>query len=224
MSSENLSFFEEKPRSRTRRPKPPAKVLKETTRFSQDYVGMPVLDRRGERLGKVLDLAVKIDETYPSVTSLVVEVSVRAGPFGWAKFPAVIPWSQVEEFDEDVVKLAIGSESVKLGALKKSELLLGKCVMDQQVVDSEGRKLLRVNDVRLREVDGRLHLAGIEAGIKGLLTRLGGGKRFERVSGVFRMRLTENIIMWDLVESFDREMNRIKLGISQDMLRDLYNL
>jgi magnesium transporter len=221
---ENLDLFEEKPKGRKRKPKVPALVLKETTSFSQDYVGMPVVDRAEERVGKILDLAVKMGEPFPPVTSLAVEVSVRTGSFGWAKFPAIIPWIQVEEFDENLVKLSILPESIRLGALKKNELLLGKSVMDQQVVDSEGRKLLRVNEVKLREVDGRLRLAGVEVGMKGLIGRLGGGKRLEHVASAFRLKVMENIIMWDLVEKFDSEMKRIKLGISQDMLKDLYNL
>jgi hypothetical protein len=60
--------------------------------------------------------------------------------------------------------------------------------------------------------------------MKGLLARLGGGKRLEQVTSAFRLKVMENIIMWDLVEKFDSEMKRIKLGISQDMLKDLFNL
>jgi len=221
---DNLTLFEEKPKGRRRKAKVPALVLKETTSFSQDYLGMPVVDREGQRVGKILDLAVKMGEPFPPVSSLVVEVSVRAGSFGWAKFPAIIPWTQVEEFDENLVKLSILPEGVRLGALKKNELLLGKSVMDQQVVDNQGRKLLRVNDVKLHELDGRLRLAGVEAGMKGLLFRLGGGKRLEQMSRLFKLKVMESIIMWDLVEKFDSEMKRIRLGISQDMLKDLYNL
>lgn len=222
--SDSLELFENPPKGRKRKPRIPALVLKETTSFSQDYVGMPVADKKSERVGKILDLAVKMGEPFPPVSSLAVEVSVRTGAFGWAKFPAIIPWSQVEEFDETVVKLSVLPESIRLGELKKNELLLGKSVMDQQVVDSEGRKLLRVNEIKLREVDGRLRLAGVEVGMKGLLARLGGGRRLDQVSGAFRLKIMENIIMWDLVEKFDSEMKRIKLGISQDMLKDLYNL
>ncbi len=221
---EGMGLFGEITRKRQRKPRVPALVLKETTSLSQDYIGMPVVDKKGERVGKILDLAVKMGETYPPVSSLAVEVSVRRGEFGWAKFPAIIPWTQVEEFDEKVVKLSILPESIRLGELKRNELLLGRDVMDQQVVDSEGRKLLRVNEVKLREVDGRLRLAGVEVGMKGLLARLGGGKQLDLVAHAFRLKIMENIIMWDLVETFEREMKRIKLGISQDMLKDLYNL
>jgi hypothetical protein len=58
----------------------------------------------------------------------------------------------------------------------------------------------------------------------GLLTRLGPMRRMPALARFFRIKIMQNIIMWDIVDEFDREMNRIKLGISQEMVRDLYNL
>ena len=49
-------------------------------------------------------------------------------------------------------------------------------------------------------------------------------KRLERVANQLNVKIMENIIMWDLVEQFDNEMKRIKLSISQEMLKDLINL
>ena len=65
---------------------------------------------------------------------------------------------------------------------------------------------------------------GVETGIKGLLYRLGAGRRLVRVANLLNVKIMENIIMWDLVEQFDNEMKRIKLSISQEMLKDLINL
>lgn len=195
----------------------------EKTSFFKDFLNMPVLDRNGEKVGKVIDLAVRMGETFPRVSSVIVEVSCRTPPFGWAHFHTVIPWRNVKEFNGKEMILSIETQNIKIGILRKNELLLQKCVMDQQIVDNQGRKLVRVNDIRLKEVDGKLRLAGVETGMWGFFSRLG-GKKLEGLARFFNVKIMENIIMWELVEKFDSEMKRIKLGISREMMRDMYNL
>lgn len=193
------------------------------TSFTKDYLGLPVLDRDGAKIGKVADLAVIMGEEFPQVSSIAVSVKIRVSLLGSARFEAVIPWKAVKTVDDDRIVLKIAYSEIKPGKLEKSELLFNRHVMDQQIVDNEGRRLLRVNDVKLRAVGDALVLVGVEVGIKGLLYRLGAGRRLERVARMMNLKIMENIIMWDLVEQFDDQMKQIKLSISQEMLKDLMN-
>jgi len=194
------------------------------TSFTKDYLGLPVIDRDGAKVGKVADLAVKMGEELPGVSSVAVLVKIRVSLLGSAKFEAIIPWKAVKKVDGDRIVLKIAYSEIKPGKLEKSELLFNRHVMDQQIVDNDGRRLLRVNDVKLRAVGDALVLVGVEVGIKGLLYRLGAGRRLERVARMMNVKIMENIIMWDLVEQFDDQMKQIKLTISQEMLKDLMNL
>jgi magnesium transporter len=196
----------------------------QATSFAKDYLKLHVRDMYGEHIGTISDLAIKMGEEFPSVTSIVVSVKVRVSLLGRARFEAIIPWRFIKKCDEEAITLKIGFSEVKPGKLDKGELLLGKHVMDQQIVDHEGRKLLRVNDVKLKPDGHHIRLVGVETGIKGLLYRLGAGKKLTRIAKILNVKIMENIIMWDLVEQFDDEMKRIKLAISQEMLKDLINL
>jgi len=196
----------------------------QATSFTKDYLSLWIYDKDGVRIGRAADMAIKMGEEFPIVSSLVVAVKLRISLFGFAQFEAVIPWRQVKSLDEKGIALRIAYSEVKTGKLEQGELLLKTNVMDQQIVDNEGRKILRVNDVKLRTMEGHLRLVGVEVGIKGLLYRLGAGRRMEAVAKMLNLKIMESIIMWDLVEQFDKEMQQIKLVISQKMLKDLINL
>jgi hypothetical protein len=96
--------------------------------------------------------------------------------------------------------------------------------MDQQIVDNKGQRILRVNDIRLKELDGKLVLVGVEVGLHGILVRLSQEKGIEALINLFRKKVVDNIIMWDKVEEFDQKMHQLKLNISQEMVKYLYNL
>jgi sporulation protein YlmC with PRC-barrel domain len=194
------------------------------TSFSKDYMGMQVIDKDGVKIGKVADFAVKMGEEFPKISSVAVSIKIRVSLLGSARFEAVIPWKLVKAISDDELSLKITYSEIKPGKIEKGELLFNRHVMDQQVVDNGGKRLLRVNDVKLRAVGGSLVLVGVEVCIKGLLYRLGAGRRLENVARMMNVKIMENIIMWDLVEQFDDQMKQIKLAISQEMLKDLINL
>jgi magnesium transporter len=206
------------------RAKKPIIVPANATSFTKDYYGLRVIDQDGEKIGSIADMAITMGEEFPKVSSVVVSVKVKLSLLGSAKFEAIVPWRAVKYCDDREMRLRTAYSALKPGKLEKDELLFQKRIMDQQIVDNEGRKLLRVNDVRLKAMGEHLRLVGVEVGIQGLLYRLGAGKRLERVAKMLNVKIMENIILWDLVEQFDNEMNRIKLGISQEMLKDVMNL
>lgn len=199
-------------------------MTEKATSFTRDYLGLKVRDKDEVAIGTIVDLAVKMGGEFPDISAVVVAVQVRVSLLGRAKFEAVIPWTKVAGCDDRELRLAIAFSEIKTGRLGRDELLLKRHVMDQQIVDNEGKRLLRVNDVKLKVVKDRVRLVGVETGIKGLLYRLGAGRRMEALARRLNVKIMENIIMWDLVEQFDSEMKRIKLAISQEMLKDLINL
>ena len=199
-------------------------VPEQATSFTKDYLGLKVRDKDDEYIGTISDMAIEMGDEFPMVSSVVVSVKVRVSLLGWAKFEAIIPWRMVKACDGHEMKLRAAYSEIKPGKLGNGELLLKKNIMDQQIVDNEGKKLLRVNDVRLKAMPENIRLVGVEVGIKGLLYRLGAGRRMERLAKMMNVKIMENIIMWDLVEQFDTEMQRIKLVISQEMLKDMMNI
>jgi sporulation protein YlmC with PRC-barrel domain len=192
--------------------------------FFRHYLGLPVIDAHGERIGRVTDLAVRMGEEFPRVSSLAVHVQTRTPRLGASRYTSIVPWELVARVEPRSIRLSRAIRDLPVGTVGDDELLLKKNIMDQQVVDDRGKKILRVNDIKLAEDDGVLRLVGVDTGMLGLLTRLGPMRRMPALARFFRIKIMQNIIMWDIVDEFDREMNRIKLGISQEMVKDLYNL
>src|SRR5207248_858816 len=84
--------------------------------------------------------------------------------------------------------------------LPSDALRLARDLLDKQIVDTHGAKVVRVNDLQLSEVDGQLRLVGADVGLRGLLRRVGAETVAERVAGLAGRRLPRGIIPWHLVE------------------------
>ena len=138
--------------------------------YLSQAIGRPVLDANGEPLGKVDDLIVAVGDRYPPVTGLVVATDRRR---------IFMPWSQVARFDASGARLSTDKIDITKFQGREDEIQLRADLLDKQIVDIDGRKVVRVNDLRLDDVDGRLHLVAVDVGAAGLLRRLGieGGYR-----------------------------------------------
>ncbi len=120
------------------------------TRFSMQFylsqvVGRPVRDPQGESIGKVADLIVAIGDRYPPVTGLVVLTDRRR---------IFLPWSDVASFDINGATLNTDRIDITKFRQRPNELLLNLDLQDKQIVDLDGRKVVRVNDLRLDELEG----------------------------------------------------------------------
>ncbi len=129
-----------------------------------ELLGRRVIDSRGEALGKLRDLAARMEHPYPSVTA----ISVRSG---WRR-GATWRWQDVTEL-EPAIQLGASSERLVDFSLASDELWLAEHVLDTQVIDIRGRCLVRAGDVALSADDGVLRLVGVEIGRAAVLRRLG---------------------------------------------------
>ena len=149
--------------------------------------GRIVRDAGGAAIGRVSDLVIAIDtgEHRPLVTRIVVGSGRRA---------RLVDVHDLERFDDAAIVLARSARPVVARrdrgvlSLRDDELLLGRDVLDTQVVDLEGHRLARVADLALdRREDGRLRIVGVDVGVGRVLARLGmrrtGERRGERFIG-----------------------------------------
>lgn len=91
------------------------------------------------------------------------------------------------------------------------DLYLAEDLLDKQVIDIDGRRLVRVNDVVL-ENGHELKVAGIDIGFDGVLRRLGLGK----------IKFEPKILPWNVIEAFDYDTGNIKIKLTQNNLSRLH--
>src|SRR6058998_3127104 len=119
--------------------------------------GRPVRDPDGNVVGRLDDLAVTLTETFPAATALLI----RRGRV--ESFRLTARWRDVESVDLAAVRLRVPVERLVPGRRLPSEpsFWVGQVLLDRQIVDTAGAKVVRVNDLHfLRVASGELHLVG----------------------------------------------------------------
>ena len=182
-------------------------------RFLSRCIGLPVRDPSGEPLGTIADLIVAIGGKYPPVTGLVVLTDKRR---------IFIPWSDVDAFDEHGARLRKRTIDIGNFRQRQNEILLKANLLDKQIVDIEGRKVIRVNDVSLDNVEGRLRLVAVDVGAAGLLRRLGVERAIRGLAKNLGTTLPERYIDWEDVDPLDSTIASVRLRVPHAKLAELH--
>ncbi|MBI5232285.1 MAG: CBS domain-containing protein [Coriobacteriales bacterium] len=182
--------------------------------YLSQLLGKPVVDASGSEIGTINDIAIVTGEVFPRVTSLAF--------LGPDKTPFMLSWRKyVEQFDGERVQLNQDQPSIRFSYLQPDEVLLARDLLNKQIVDTQGKKVVRVNDLKLSESRNQLRLLGAEVGLRGLLRALSPG--IERsLSALLRGRLHENLIAWNYMDLLDRDLSQVKLSITHKRLHELH--
>jgi Mg2+ transporter MgtE len=89
-------------------------------------------------------------------------------------------------------------------------------------VDINGAKLVRVNDLELGDVKGKLCLVAADIGFRGLLRRLGVEKRGDRLFTLFHSKLQHKLISWRYVQTIEPKLTRLTLTVSRHKVAQLH--
>ena len=174
-------------------------------RFLSQCIGRPVRDPSGEPIGKVADLIVAIGDRYPPVTGLVV--AHRPAPH----LPAL------DDVSHRSTTPARGCDvrtiDIDKFQQRPNEILLKADLLDKQIVDIDGRKVVRVNDLRLDEIEGRLHVVAVDVGAAGLFRRLGLEGPFRTLARNLRATVPERYIDWEDVDPVETSIASIRLRV-----------
>ena len=170
-----------------------------------------VFDLSGRQVGTLQDLVVSIQPEYPPVTALVVKLSDH-------KRKKRVPWSQVLSFEESEIFLSCRIEQVEEYMQAEQEMWLIKEILDKQIVDTDGRKLIRVQDVQLARVDGHIRVMAVDISTHAILRRLGLGFLSERLGS----RLPPHFIDWSNVNLVSSKVSKVNLKVSLEKLGILH--
>ncbi len=181
--------------------------------YLSQAIGRPVLDANGDPLGKVDDLIVAVGDRYPPVTGLVVATDRRR---------IFLPWTQVARFDASGARLSTDRIDITKFQGRPNEIQLRSDLLDKQIVDIDGRKVVRVNDLRLDELAGQLHLVAVDVGASGLIRRLGIEGGYRILARNLRLPTPERYIDWEDVDPVETSIASIKLRVPHAGLTELH--
>ena len=181
--------------------------------YLSQVIGRPVRDRQDEPMGRIADLIVAVGDRYPPVTGLVVQTDRRR---------IFVPWDSVSALDASGAQLRTRTIDIDKFRQRPNEILMRADLMDKQIVDIDGRKVVRVNDLRLGEIEGRLHLVAVDVGAAGLLRRLGMEGRYRTLARNLSLPVPERYIDWEDVDPVETSIASIKLRVPHAGLAELH--
>ena len=181
--------------------------------YLSQAIGRPVRDKLGEPIGTVADLIVAIGDRYPPVTGIVVKTNGRE---------IFLHWGSVTSLDAGGAILGTSAIDISKFQQRPNEIRLKLDLMDRQIVDIDGRKVVRVNDLRLDEVEGSLHLVAVDVGPSGLLRRLGIEGPWRTIARGLHRDVPERYIDWEDVDPVERTIASVKLRVPHKGLAELH--
>ncbi|MBI3609993.1 MAG: magnesium transporter [Nitrospirae bacterium] len=181
--------------------------------FVSEVLSKPALDAAGDEIGRVQDFIVSPGEIFPKVAFVVVK-----GP----REPVVIPWEQVAFFNKKFLSLNILGREIKLDAVKENDILIARDILDKQIVDVNGAKIVRVNDLKLGEVKGHFCLIAADVGIRGLIRRLLGRRIKDQLGRFIHHRLPHHLIGWNYLEHLKPKITRLTLSVPRGLLNRMH--
>jgi magnesium transporter len=180
-------------------------------------LGTPVTDRQGAVRGRLKDVAVATGPAAGHVTGLVLKTRDGAKIVGVADVRQT-PVGTLELREDAVLQALRGDENF---------LFLQQDIMDRQIIDVHGRKVVRVNDVDLQWLPNNggeyLQVAEVEVGLRGAVRRLFKGvvprNSLENVS----RRFGPKVIPWEFVDVIEVDpTRRVKLKIEHELLSQMH--
>lgn len=177
--------------------------------FASEFIGRPVVDADGKRVGKLKDLLAIRHGDVPHPQLVAIEVKQPSGV-------VYIPMHEVAALISLAIPLKKKLSEITQYAPQPDDLHLVQDVLDKQIIDTDGMRVVRVNDLQLTRVNGSVYVANVDISGAGLIRRLGLGSLADRLSIRTRPSDLPSIISWDNIEllSSDQPM-RLKVPTSK---------
>src|SRR5579862_5460688 len=182
-----------------------------------DLLGVPVIDAAGKVCGRVREVALAPQEDLVLVAVLIVKT--RSGD-------RLLPLQSVTGINGKITTSTAFSDWKATNG-NEGLFLLERDLLDQQVIDVHGRKVVRVNDVDLNKdsVGNRpvLKVGSVDVGARGAVRRLLKGVVPTGALQFLLSQIPPRVIPWEFVDLIETDpARRVKLKISHERLAKLH--
>ena len=191
-----------------------------TTFYLSGIIGKEAFGADGEVIGVIRDLLInaiptgQFEPNQQLVTGIKLKIARETKFYSFKTFRVVKAREMLNVTCTGLIELK--NEEISNG------LLLVENILDKQIVDLNGRKLVRVNDVRLATLPAGTFAIAVDIGIEGLLRRIGISFPIKKVLSLFRINIPAKFILWDDVQAIDYSNLNIKLSKSYSKLHTLH--
>src|SRR3982751_3460402 len=175
--------------------------------YLSQVLGRPIRDLEGERVATIKDVVIRLGEDeHPPVTGFVARYRRRDFFLG--------RW-RTADFGTEGIRLNSDILDLRPFGRRETEVLLARDVLDKQLVDVDGKRVVRVNDVQIIEAAGEWRVTGADVSLQGLWRRLA-------PAGFAGTRKAVEVIDWADVGYLATDAATVQLKSSSDKLARLH--
>jgi magnesium transporter len=175
--------------------------------YLSQVLGRPIRDLEGERVATVKDVIVRLGgDDHPPVTGLVARY--RRRDFFMSRW-------RMTDLSEKGVRLNSDILDLRPFVRREGEVLLARDVLDKQLIDVDGKRVVRVNDVQIIEAAGEWRVTGADVSLQGLWRRLA-------PAGFVGTRRTVEVLDWSDVGYLATDAATVQLKSSSGKLARLH--
>jgi len=181
--------------------------------YLSEILKKDVINQYGKKIGGLWDLVIVPGIRFPSVTKLVIKDKNRFFE---------LPVERLNLFNRFVITAHTTEEKHLPYIYNESDILVKKDILDKQILDVNGAKVVRVNDLKLGDVDGNICVLGIDVGLNGILRRVDGGRLLQNAMMLLNKPIKENIINWNFLQTIDPDLRNLTLNVARRQLSKLH--
>src|SRR6202163_3243927 len=187
--------------------------------YATELMGSETYDDQGHFVGRVREFFIEPADQ----PNRVARYLLSRGRFQ----PLVARYDQVAQVAPGTIRLNCSERSLEAYRPNEAWLAVRKDLLDQQIIDTKGRKVVRVNDVDLTELrtngNVELRLTQVDVGLSGAVRRLLQGVVSPGMIRKLQSKLPQSAIRWEFVNLVEPDpLRRLKLRISHEKLEDLH--
>jgi len=187
--------------------------------YATELMGVKTYDAQGNYVGRVREFFIEPAEAPNRISHFLLS----RGSFQ----PLVAKHNQVASVSDKKIELNVGEKALEIYEPNESWLAVRKDLLDQQIIDTRGRKVVRVNDLDLaaQRSNGNveLRLTQVDVGLPGAVRRLLQGVVPSGVVRKLQNQLPPSTIRWEFVNLIEPDpLRRVKLRITHEKLEDLH--
>jgi magnesium transporter len=173
--------------------------------FFSELIGRHVFSETQRALGTLRDILF-INADIPHITKIVIKTP--------NKHQQTIPITTLKQVNSHVIVKRSEGYPEKSG---RQDLSIAKVLLDQQIIDLVGNKVVRVNDVVIQDVP-TLSVSAIDIGITGILRRLHIDQSFQKLYRLFHLEMPVRLLSWGDILTLDLQGGQIQLKQHEEQL------
>ncbi|MFD3155835.1 magnesium transporter [Haloimpatiens sp. FM7330] len=187
--------------------------MKKTCNFYLSQIlNQRVYDEFNDCIGTLKDIYVTTDKGYPRVIGYKIKGNREVFNYEFRNI----------EFYEDSNKFTIKVRGVKDIIPRKYSYLLSENLLNKKIVDVNGKKVIKVEDLTLFQNVSEIKVVAVTSGILSVARRMGMNRFISSIYNIFGKKPNEDIVMWESVESIEMVDNNLRLTVPYEKLSKLH--